>query len=136
LKKLKRLKPGVVPRPLRVAFVVHSLVDLVAIPLMVAPRPILAALGWQTVDSLATRLVAAALLGIGAESFLCRAAPAETYRTMLSLKIIWSTSAVVGLVVSMVGGSTGHPPVVWAIVTLFLGFDVLWVYWRRQIHAL
>jgi NADH:ubiquinone oxidoreductase subunit K len=45
-------------------------------------------LGFQTVDPVASRLVAAALFGIGIESLLVRRAPLDRFVSMLSLKII------------------------------------------------
>ena len=50
---------------LRRWFVVHCIADVVfAIPLLVIPVEFLNLFGWQTIDPLTTRLVAAALFGI------------------------------------------------------------------------
>ena len=82
------------------------------------------------------RLVAAALLGIGIESFLGRNAGLEAYAGMLNLKIIWSFVAVVGLVISLIQEEHGGPPAGWMIVLIFLGFNVLWIYWRRKLSKI
>jgi hypothetical protein len=65
--------PRVVPRSLRSWFIVHFVADMLsALPLFIAPREVLGWLGWNAVDPIATRLVAAALFGIGIESYLAR----------------------------------------------------------------
>ena len=92
-----------VPGSLRRWFVIHFMVDMIfATPLMLAPVFILKLFGWETVDPIMTRLVAAALFGIGIESFLGRNAGLEAYEGMLNLKIIWSLGAVVGLLISLI----------------------------------
>src|SRR5216683_1878366 len=78
-----------VPRSLRSWFVVHFWADILfAVPLFFAPRLFLGLLGWPAVDPIATRLVAAALFGIGIQSLLGRAEDAATFRALLNLKII------------------------------------------------
>jgi hypothetical protein len=77
--------------------------------------------------------VAAALFGIGIESFLGRNAGVEAYLGMLNLKIIWSLAAILGLCLSLFQGGAGMPAVIWALVLVFAGFNLLWVYWRMQI---
>ncbi len=58
---------------LRWWFVVHFVLDVVAaVPLFVTPTQLLGWLGWNAVDPISTRLVAAALFGIGIESYLGR----------------------------------------------------------------
>ena len=123
-----------VPAALKTWFVIHFAVDMLfAVPLMLAPVFTLRLVGWEQVDPFTARLVAAALFGIGIESFLGRNAGSEAYRGMLDLKIIWSFAAVLGLLVSMLQGAQGSPPVVWGIILLFLAFNLLWVYWRVRL---
>lgn len=87
---------AMVPRSLRLWFVVHFYADVfAAVPLFLAPRTVQGWLGWTAVDPLATRLVAAALFGIGIESYLARNASLETFRGMLNLKVIWLLRAAV-----------------------------------------
>ena len=124
-----------VPEALKTWFILHFLVDLLfAIPLMVVPVRMLALFGWQTVDPYTARLTAAALFGIGIDSFLGRNASLETYRNMLTLKIIWSSAAVIGIIISLAQRAQGNPIIVWGVLALFAGFNGLWVYWRRQIR--
>jgi hypothetical protein len=129
-----------VPRSLRRWFVVHFWADvLFAVPLFFAPRLFLGLLGWPAVDPIATRLVAAALFGIGIQSLLGRGEDVATFRALLNLKIIWSASATLGIVWSQLEGG---PPLGWAFAAIFAAFNVLWLRYRlvlretRAEHAL
>lgn len=120
-----------VPRSLRLWFVVHFYADvLAAVPLFLAPRAVQGWLGWTAVDPLATRLVAAALFGIGIESYLARNAGLETFRSMLNLKVIWSSSAVIGVAWSQFQGG---PVAGWGVLGIFVVFNVAWVRFRLQL---
>ncbi len=120
-----------VPSALRTWFVIHFAADWIfALPLFFVPTLFLGALGWTEVDPVATRLVAAALFGIGTESLLNRNGNVETFRSMLNLKIIWSATATIGLVWSALDGS---PVMTWGFVAVFGGFNLLWSYWRWRI---
>lgn len=124
-----------VPAALRTWFVVHFAADMLfAVPLMLAPQAMLTWFGWQTVDPIAARLVAAALFGIGIESYLGRSAGVEAYRGMLNLKIIWSLGAVAGIAASIYQGAQGRPPAVWALLAIFAAFNLVWVYWRWRLR--
>lgn len=123
-----------VPKTLRIWFVIHFILDiLVAVPLMIAPIKTLYFFGWDTVDPISTRIVAAALFGIGIESFLGRNSGLEAYRGMLTLKIIWSFSAVIGILLSLLQSAQGKSVAAWLILLIFAGFNLLWVYWRLKI---
>ena len=68
-----------VPKSLRTWFVIHFVLDFIfAIPLILAPRAFLGLLGWTSIDPIAARLVGAALIGIGGESYLGRNAGLES----------------------------------------------------------
>ncbi len=117
-----------VPQSLRSWFVVHFVLDFVfAVPLLLVPGWFLPLFGWTQVDPFTSRLVGAALMGIGVESLLGRNASLETYRAMLNLKIIWAASAVVGI---SLGLAAGGPKVAWAILGIFTVFLGLWAYYR------
>lgn len=123
------------PKTLRWWFVVHFVADvLFAVPLFLAPRAFLGALGWTAVDPVATRLVAAALFGIGIQSLIGRDESPATFRAMLNLKIIWSAFATVGLVWSQLEGG---PVFGWAFVGVFGAFNALWssLRWRLRSAA-
>jgi len=122
------------PRSLRIWFVIHFAADMAfAVPLFLAPRIFLGALGWSDVDPVTTRLVAAALFGIGIQSLLGRNETAETFRAMLNLKIIWSMTAVAGLVWSALDGG---PEMTWVFVVIFAGFSVVWWRYRLSLRSI
>ncbi len=117
-----------VPRSLRRWFIVHFIADVAsALPLFIAPGPVLRWLGWTAVDPISTRLVAAALFGIGIESYLGRNASAESFRSMLNLKVIWAATATIGVLWSQLQGG---PPAGWAVFGIFAVFCVIWVRYR------
>jgi hypothetical protein len=121
---------------LRRWFVIHFAVDLIfAVPLMLVPEQLLGFIGWSNIDPVAARLVAAALFGIGIESYLGRDSGPEAFRAMLNLKIIWSLAAVVALAWGLLGGS-GPAWVLWALLVVFAGFNLVWVYWRLRLGRL
>jgi len=123
-----------VPASLRTWFVIHFILDLAfAIPLFLFPHATLALFGWPAVDPLATRLVAAALFGIGIESLLGRNASAESFKNFLNLKIIWSGSATLGILASIVWNGYAAVPAAWLLLVVFLAFNLIWVYHRVRL---
>lgn len=115
-----------VPPSLRLWFLIHAAVDLVAgLPLLIAPGFFLSHLGWTHVDPATSRVVGAALLGIGGQSFLMRDEGVEAYRAMLGLKVIWSLAAALGLLVAI---GAGAPPATWAFLCIFIAFSGVWVH--------
>ena len=118
-------------------FFLHFAVDIAfAVPLMFFPETFLSFLGWEIVDPVASRIVSAALFGIGIESLLGMKSPAEGYVGLLNLKIIWSVAVLFGLLLSMIQNSTNSVPFLWVLVAIFAAFNVLWVYWRMRIGRL
>ena len=122
------------PNSLRAWFVVHFAADMLfGVPLLFFPHSLLTLLGWTTYDPLTARLVGAALMGIGLESLLGRNASAETFRAMLNLKVIWSSSAIFAIAAALLEGS---PPLAWAFLAIFVVFWCVWVYYRLKLqHA-
>ena len=121
-----------VPGSLRFWFVVHFVVDIVfALPLLLIPEWLMPLLGWRCVDPISSRLVGAALMGIGIASLLERKASTEVFRAMLNLKIIWATSAVVGIGLGLLRGG---PLVGWALLAVFAAFLALWVHYRLRLR--
>ncbi|NJN80145.1 MAG: hypothetical protein HC797_06585 [Anaerolineales bacterium] len=120
------------PAGLRTWFVIHFVIDmLVGIPLLFFPEVIMPLLGWSPIDPIASRIVGAALMGIGIESWIGRNASLDVYRAMLNLKVIWSSSAMlaIGLGLWQGGASAG-----WLFLAVFFIFWVVWVYYRNKIN--
>jgi len=125
------------PESLKMWFIIHFIADVAfAIPLMVIPEIFLTSLGWTTVDPISARLVAAALFGIGIESFIGRNASIDSFISMLNLKIIWSLTAVIAVGVSLIQGAQNGAPMAWGIFGVFLIFHFLWLYWRITLQKL
>ena len=117
-----------VPESLRTWFVVHFVVDyLFALPLFFAPRFTLTWLGFESIDPFATRIVAAALFAIGGVSFVIRDGRIAVFDVMLTLKLVWSVAAIVGMAVTMVEGGPAFGYVAIAVFTLF---SVVWAYYK------
>jgi hypothetical protein len=124
-----------VPKGLRSWFVAHFAADMAfALPLLLVPREFLTLLGWTSVDPFAARLVAAALFGIGGESFLSRKASAAAYKAMLRLKLIWSGSALLGMSLTLVQFPAYRLPSSYLLVIVFALFNALWLYWLRRLN--
>src|SRR4051794_15589673 len=123
-----------IPQTLRRWFAVHAFVDVVlALPLLFAPAAFLHALGWTAIDPVTARLVGAALLGIGVASWMGRNEGADAFRVMLNLKLVWSASAIVGLVISV---GEGAPPFAWGVLSAFIAFFGVWFHYRVRMKQL
>lgn len=121
-----------IPNGLRIWFIIHCVVDIIfAIPLLALPEIVLPILGWRVVDPIGARLVGAALFGIGLSSALVRNETAEVFKALLTLKILWSGAALVGISIAIL---LGAPSVSWAIGGIFLGFFLVWIYYRRRLR--
>ncbi|HEX3697218.1 MAG TPA: hypothetical protein VH374_17720 [Polyangia bacterium] len=112
------------PWSLRAWFVADFVVGVVVgLPVLVSPAYVLGHFGWTTIDPVAARLAAAALLAIGLQSFFGLNDGIETYRAMLRLKVIWSMAAVIGLLAAI---ADGGPPATWALLAVFLVYLGVW----------
>ncbi len=121
-----------VPKSLRTWFVIHFIADyLFAIPLLIAPNWFLGLFGWPSFDPFSARLVGAALIGIGGASWTERNASAEAFHSMLNLKLLWASAAIIGMTVTMLGD--GYPLIGWGIVAIFVAFFFIWLYYRLQL---
>jgi hypothetical protein len=123
-----------VPAGLRTWFVIHFAADMLfGLPLLLAPVWLLSLFGWQIIDPFTARLVGAALMGIGGESLLGRNAGPETFKAMLNLKIIWASSAVAGMLLSLL--LNGAPIAGWLFVAIFAVFGGVWIYYRAKLNG-
>lgn len=121
-----------VPKSLRVWFVIHFVLDIIiAIPMLLVPELLLPLIGWSVVDPITSRLVGAALLGIGVESLLGRNASRDVFKAMLNLKILWASGAILGIGLGLVAGG---PPIAWLFLAIFTVFLGLWAYYRVKLR--
>ncbi len=125
------MKKKEVPKSLRIWFKIHFLADMIfAIPLFIAPVWFLNILGFTIVEPVTARLVAAALLGIGGTSYFTK--EKYSFDILLTLKLIWSSTAVIGLIWSIIDGA---PLITWLIVIIFAAFFGVWLYYKRTISS-
>ena len=121
-----------VPKSLRVWFVINFVLDIIiAIPMLLVPELLLPLLGWSVVDPITSRLVGAALLGIGVESLIGRNASRDVFKAMLNLKILWASGAILGIGLGLVAGG---PSIAWLFLAIFTGFLGLWAYYRVKLR--
>jgi hypothetical protein len=122
-----------IPKSLRIWFVIHFILDMVfAIPLMIAPIFVLQAFGFEGVEVLTARVVAAALIGIGGMSLIMHKKGVEEYKNMLNLKLIWSAAASIGILWTILEG--GQPVVSWFLLGIFVVFFFVWFYYNKEIN--
>ena len=108
-------------------FTVHFVFDIIsAAVIFAAPEYFMNLIGWTEIDPIATRLVAAALFGIGIESLLGRKSSLQVFRNMLRLKVIWSFSAVAGILLSLIQNAQGRPIAAFILLAVFTAFHILW----------
>ncbi len=122
-----------IPQGLRRWFIIHFIADLIlAIPLFIAPIWFIQLFGFENANPVIARLVAAALFGIGGTSFLIRNATVQTYQALLTLKIIWSTAAIIGTLLAIIEGASTST---WIIIALFLPFSIIWIYYQKKLSG-
>ncbi len=117
-----------VSQTLRRWFLIHFVLDfLFGLPLLFFPAFTLSLFGFLTENLMLARLVGAALIGIGGTSLLMHRAGIEIYKAMLDLKIFWSISAIIAIILSIM---TGAPPSAWLFLAIFGLFSVVWTRYR------
>ncbi len=121
----------IIPRGLRHWFIIHFIVDIIfAVPLILFPEIVLPIIGWTDVDPLTTRLVGAALFGIGVESLLSKNSSANVFGALLDLKILWSSAAIVGILFAILAGA---PKISWLFLGTFVLFLAVWSYYKIKL---
>jgi hypothetical protein len=126
-----------VPPSLRAWFVVDFVVDtLVAVPILLAPESFLMRLGWTAIDPVSPRLLGAALLAMGAQSWRARNQGPDVLRALLGVKTIWTAAAIVGLVLAI---TQGAPSLTFALLATCLALSGVWIHYtirlRQQAEA-
>lgn len=110
---------------LKTWFVIHFVADMLfGFPLLFFPEWTLGLFEIMNVEQVTARLVGAALIGIGGVSLLAREKGKESYKSLLTLKVIWSFAAIVALSLSLLNSA---PKSVWFILGIFIVFNIIWV---------
>ncbi len=125
-----------IPKALKIWFIIHFIVDIsFALPLFFAPAWFMHILGWKTIDPITARMVAAALFGIGGESLFNIKLGKDAFITMLNLKIIWSSAAIIGFIIALFTGAFGYPAAGIGLLVVFAVFSGVWIYWRLTLQT-
>ncbi|MBI2666347.1 hypothetical protein HYX13_01920 [Candidatus Woesearchaeota archaeon] len=120
-----------IPSSLRTWFLIHFSVDyFFGIPLLFFPQWTLLFFGFGTIENFTVRLVGAALLAIGGISLLARNETKEVYVVLLRLKLLWSGSAIVAIMLSLFQGAQKN---LWLFLSIFIFFFFLWGYYLRKL---
>ena len=121
-----------IPKSLRIWFIIHFFIDVIfAIPLIFSPIWILSLFGLPSSEAVMARLVGAALIGIGGASFISYKGTKENYSILLTLKLLWSSTAILGLLLSVFSGA---PNSIWLIIVMFTIFFFIWLYYKYRIR--
>jgi hypothetical protein len=111
-------------------FIVHFILDyLFGVPLLLFPSWTLGLFGFLGIELLTARLVGAALLGIGGISLIAHNKSKEVYKTLLTLKLIWSGTAIIAILITIVEGA---PVLTWLFLAIFVFFFLLWAYYLHK----
>lgn len=120
------------PRHLRTWFIIHFWVDMLfAIPLFFFPIWSAQQFGFEITQPIFVRLTAAALFAIGGTSLFVRDESKDVYKALLMLKIIWSSVAIVGLVMATFTQPFSFPLI--GTLLLFIIFSFVWRFYARKI---
>ena len=122
-----------VPAMLRKWLVFHFYVDYaVAIPIFFGAEQIAVYFPEYPLDTVALRVVAAALFGIGFSSLQASSLDYDNMVKKLRWAVIWSGTAWTGVLISLLNG--GHP-LNWPVFITFVLFNILWTYYAVKLGS-
>ena len=121
-----------IPPSLRNWFIIHFVADMIfGVPLLLIPGKMLQVFGFPSDHFFFARLVGAALIGIGGSSFLARNSVIEVFRGLLELKILWSATAIIGILLSIYDRA---PRSAWLFLAIFCVFSSAWITFRYKLR--
>ena len=122
-----------VPTMLRKWLVFHFYFDYaVAIPIFFGAEQIAIYFPEYPLDTVALRIVAAALFGIGFSSLQASSLDYDNMVKKLRWAVIWSGTAWIGVLISLV--NDGHP-LNWPVFFTFVLFNFLWTYYAVKLNS-
>ena len=122
-----------VPIMLRKWLVFHFYFDYaVAIPIFFGAEQISIYFPEYPLDTVALRIVAAALFGIGFSSLQASSLDYDNMVKKLRWAVIWSGTAWIGVLISLV--NDGHP-LNWPVFFTFVLFNFLWTYYAVKLNS-
>ena len=118
-----------VPKSLKRWFKIHLIVDLIfGLPLFFKPRWFLALFGLQA-EPFTARILGAAIIGIGASVYYLTT-DLEGYKLALKRKILWSSAAIIGILITLLEGESS---IGWILLVIFALFLAVWTYYKKQL---
>ena len=118
---------------LRKWLVFHFYFDYaVAIPIFFGAEQIALYFPEYPLDTVALRIVAAALFGIGFSSLQASSLDYDNMVKKLRWAVIWSGTAWIGVLISLV--NDGHP-LNWPVFFTFVLFNFLWTYYAVKLNS-
>ena len=118
---------------LRKWLVFHFYFDYaVAIPIFFGAEQIAIYFPEYPLDTVALRIVAAALFGIGFSSLQASSLDYDNMVKKLRWAVIWSGTAWIGVLISLV--NDGHP-LNWPVFFTFVLFNFLWTYYAVKLNS-
>ena len=120
-----------IPKSLRYWFFAHFVIDIIfGIPLILFPTWTLNLFGFEAANLLLARLVGAALVAIGGTSLMIYKKDKSAYIPMLQLKLLWSGTAIVAIILSL---NEGDMTAKYVILAIFASFFMVWFYYFKQL---
>ena len=118
---------------LKITLIIHIvLAVLFGLPLLAAPGRFLGLFAWAPIDPLLSRVLGAALIGLGWLNFCAlRQNSRAAAQPVIEAGLLFNGLAVAGLVRNMAGSS--WPWVVWSLLGLFTVLTILWAvsHWKK-----
>ncbi len=113
---------------LRITFIVHTIVSFVfGLALLIVPGRFLDLFGWAPIDPLISRMLGAALLGLGWGSYRgWRANTWDEVEFLLQVEAAFTVLASIGMLRHLLIAS--WPWYVWMVFAFYAVFGVSWVY--------
>jgi hypothetical protein len=117
-------------KALKYTFLIHAIIAfLIGAPLLLGPGHFLILLGWLQIDSMLSRVLGAALLGLAWSSWRgWQATEKSQVTTLLELEAIFTVLGAAGLLRELVVAY--FPPIYWLLFALLAVFAAVWVIFR------
>lgn len=119
-------------KALKYTFLIHAIVAvLFGLPLLLAPGRFLIMFGWLRIDSMISRVLGAALLGLAWGSWRgWQAKEKAQVTTLLELEAIFTVLGVVGLLRELI--FYPYPLIYWFVCVILAIFAVAWITFRLK----
>jgi hypothetical protein len=120
-------------RGLKNLFLIHALVGLLfGAPLLIKPGGFLQLFNWAPIDSLVSRILGAALLGLAWSSYRgWRATDKAQVAILIEMEAVYCALGCVGIVRHLLVRT--YPIIVWVVLAVLAIFAVAWIaFWVRE----